>query len=330
MWIGKIQCRILVKTMDQLFADIAAGSKVFFNRGSDHTCPQGDAICSKLADQNSGRFRLGLFCGLNKRVRVDNPGKYLAGMIQIGFISNLNIQKIGIDRAFIKIAVVNDTQIHLGIWHNDAAVVIYIAYDGVTQVDGLDVSGDLDAVDGDIHPVSDIKRLEEGQDKSMHDIGQAFLKDKAKYHNQQRRRHQDGIIKACQGIGQAADLNEKEYNDQSLENAFEEIGMKIVFLFKISKAEIHNADSQKHQNYQKQCFKKTGRPQKFPDLWKLFDIAGQNATLLSDYFILYRTDREVQGFLLDSGTNNSDIPSKHRSMQNGNRIISPRTGWRKK
>ena len=171
MWIGKIQNRIFVEPVNQFFTDIAAGGEVLFNGGSDYTGPQGNAAGSKLADQNSGRLRLGLFCCFHKGMRIDDLGENLTGMIQIRFVSNLNIQKIGIDRILIKVTVVNDTQIHLGIWYDHTAIVIYIADNGVPQIDGLDIAGDLHTIDGHIYPVADIKGLEKGKDKAMYNIG---------------------------------------------------------------------------------------------------------------------------------------------------------------
>ena len=80
-------------------------------------------------------------------------------MIQIRFIGDLDIQKIGIHRILIKIAVVNDTKIHLGIWYDDTAVIINISDNRITQIDGLNISGNLHPVNRYIYTVSNIKRI---------------------------------------------------------------------------------------------------------------------------------------------------------------------------
>ena len=64
-------------------------------------------------------------------------------------------------------------------------VVVDILDDCVSEIDRLDISGDRYTVDHDLYTVTDIKRLEKGQDKTVDDIGKTFLKDKTKDNNNQ-------------------------------------------------------------------------------------------------------------------------------------------------
>ena len=201
---------------------------------------------------------------------VDGQGQQLAGFVQIGLIGNLNIQEIGIDRRFIKIAVVNDAQVHLGIGTDHTAVVVYILDDRIAQIDGFYVTGDLYPVDGNFDTVADIKRLEKGKNKAVYDVGKTFLKYKAQYHNQQRRRHQDGIIELGHGIGKTADLNQEKDNDQRLKDAADKVHVNGVFLLGRFKNKIHYFNQGQHDDDHDHGFNEVGFPQGFDSFKNLF------------------------------------------------------------
>ena len=268
--IGEFQLRIQGKQMQEILADITAGYKVLFYSGGDYTGPQGNAAGAQLADQYVRGWCIRFFDLLNQRMIVDGKREKLTCLVQIGFIGDLDIQKIGIDGGFVKITVVDDTQIHLGIGNDYAAVVEYILDDRIAQIDGFYVTGDLHPVDGNLDTVADIKRLEKGQNKTVYDVGKAFLEHKAQYNDQQRRRHQDRIIKLSHGIRKTADLNQEKDNDQRLEDAADKVHVNGIFLFGRFKNKIHYFNQGQHDDDHDRCFDDIGFPQDFDSFKNLF------------------------------------------------------------
>ena len=157
--------------MQEIFADITAGYKVLFYGRGDYAGPQGNTAGAQLAYQNGRGRCVGFFDFLYQRMVIDGQREKLTGFVQVGFIGDLDIQKIGIDGGFVKITVVDDTQIHFRVGDDHTAVILNILDNGVSQIDRPDVTGDIHTVNVDLYAITDIKRFEKGKDKTVNDVG---------------------------------------------------------------------------------------------------------------------------------------------------------------